>query len=67
MKCMLLYLEVMGGVEEVHCFKMPPPIRPYFFHVSSLYFIKGWEKALTLIKSCIHVVPDIRGEMFVLI
>ena len=35
MKCMLLYLEVMGGVEEVHCFKMPPPIRPYFLIIDS--------------------------------
>ena len=52
----------MGGVEEVHCVRLPPPLDPIFSNIiamtllvfvryafSSLYFIKGWEKAITLI------------------
>ena len=59
----------MGGVEEVHCVKLPPPLDPIFSNIIamtflvyvryafiSLYFIKGWEKAITLIKSCIYMI-----------
>ena len=73
MECMILYLEIMGWVEKVHFVKLPSPFQNLFSLVSSLYFIKWWENALTLIKTGLFgdilffIVPDIGGGMFVLI
>ena len=46
MKCMLLYLEVMGELEEVHCFKLPPPFRPYFLMLVVYILSRGGRKLL---------------------